>query len=167
MEYDLNKYDLDDYDSNHTLKPGTFLALIAIYSSRYILYGPLSLLAGKKGRGSPGAEMDLSFLKLESPMELIMCVPSILVIYAMMRRKPEAPQRVRAIWKNGRWLLLAATALHLGFLLFNVFVAGRPIVTITIISGFIDLYIIHYLFRSTRVRDVFSMFPEEEQEEGG
>lgn len=156
-------YDIGDFDNNGILKPGAWLLLATVYLSRYVLYGPISIIASLRGRGGSGAQLDLSFLQLESPWELLLGVPSLLVLFAMMRRRAEAGELVRSIWRNGKSILIASVLLHLGFLAYEAYqmMGSRAgIDPLTIISGIVDLYILYYLLTYTRITDVFAMFPE-------
>ena len=48
-------YDISDLDDSGQVKPGFFLLLVMVFLSRQFLYGPLALLASRKGRGGSGA----------------------------------------------------------------------------------------------------------------
>ena len=46
---------IDDYDDRGNVKTGLFLQFALVYFSRFLLYGPISLLAGR------GLRYDVSF----------------------------------------------------------------------------------------------------------
>jgi len=157
----LMNYDVDDFTEDGILKPGIFLILVTIYSSRYLLYGPLSLIASRKGRGSSGAELDLSFLSVDSPFLMLVSIPAAIILFIMLSRSKESRPFFRMVWKYGKALLVMGAVGQLGLLILNV-INGQPLGLPMFVGGFVNAYVLYYLLTSERVKDVFSMFPEKE-----
>lgn len=157
----MMNYDISDLNDKGVLKPGLMLMAVTVYLARTIFYGPLTLLAKRRGfSGGGSADLDMSYLTVSSPIELFFAVPALLVAFAMLKRSEKSGAFIRAVWRNGKWLLLLSVSMHLAHLL--VFALGRSgsIETVDVASGIVDVYIVYFLMTSTRVRDVFSMFPE-------
>ena len=154
-------YDVDDFTADGILKPGIFLILATVYSSRYLLYGPLSLIASRRGRGSSGAELDLSFLSVDSPFLMLLSIPAAIILFIMLSRSKESKPFFRMVWKYGKALLVLGAIGQLGLLIFDV-IDGKSQGVPMFAAGFVNAYVLYYLLTSARVKDVFSMFPEKE-----
>jgi hypothetical protein len=88
-------------------------------------------------------------------------LPALLVLFALARRQPGASETVRWIWTHGRILLILATALNI----FSVFIpflweSATRMHTPELVKLAASILILVFLFRSPRVRDTFSDFPE-------
>ena len=154
-------YDVDDFTEDGILKPGMFLILVTMYSSRYLLYGPLSLIASRRGRESSGAELDLSFMSVDSPFLMLVSVPAMTILFIMLSRSKESKPFFRMVWKYGKALLVLAAIGQLGLLVLDL-INGQPLGLPMFVGGFVNAYVLYYLLTSARVKDVFSMFPEKE-----
>lgn len=86
-------------------------------------------------------------------------IPTIVLLVAWMKREPQAGQRVRRVWRQGRGLLAISLLLNagafvapwlLGFKLSNIDVAQISICGV----------LLYVLWRSSRLRDTFAEFPE-------
>ena len=154
-------YDIDDYSDEGILKPGAFLVMVILYSSRYLLYGPLSLLAQRRGPGSSGGKLDVSFLSVDSPFEILVSVPAILILCTILFRRADSKPITRKVWQNGRALLVLGALGQLAILLIETS-GSRHVETYILVGGFLNLYVLYYLATSNRVKDVFSMFPKVE-----
>ena len=150
-------YDVDDFTEDLILKPGIFLILVTIYSSRYLLYGPLSLIASR----SPGPELDLSFMSVDSPFLMLLSIPAVIILFIMLSRSKESKPFFRMVWKYGKALLVLGAVGQLGLLVLDV-INGQPRGLLMFAGGFVNAYVLYYLLTSARVKDVFSMFPEKE-----
>jgi hypothetical protein len=101
-------------------------------------------------------------------LAFVASIPVLVVVVAYARRKPDAPQWVRSIWRNGRNLMLVAAVLSI-VVVFIPFLAE--------LSHSIPVYgwgqlavaagIIYYLFTSTRVADTFADFPADSETGSG
>jgi hypothetical protein len=91
-------------------------------------------------------------------------IPAVLLVIAWNRRRPGAVRIVRALWRRGRELLAASTAL-------NALVVLLPLLTgrsdgidyVGIVQLGLCAWILVYLYDTERVRDTFADFPEEVQ----
>ena len=71
-------YDISDLDDNGQVKPGFFLLLVMVFLSRQFLYGPLALLASRKGRGGSGANIDVSWLAINYLLGVFCLYPGVI-----------------------------------------------------------------------------------------
>lgn len=155
----IEKYSINDLNDDGTIKPGAGLLLAIIFLLRQMLYGPLTVLVSRRTRASSGAEIDMSWLTIHSLWEFVVCIPAVLVLVALIRRKVEAGQFIRAIWVRGRLLLLLGAVGQLSvlgyLLLLEKISASGPMLVVL----FLQIYVLLFLIQSKRVKDVFSMFP--------
>ncbi len=158
----MMNYDISDLNDKGVLKPGLMLMAVTAYLARTLFYGPLTLLAKRRGFSGGSAELDMSFLTVSSPIEFFFAVPAVLVAFAMLKRSALSGPFIRNVWRNGKWLLLLSVSMHLAYLLVVALGHSGDIQTVEMVSGVIDIYIVYFLMTSTRVRDVFAMFPEKE-----
>ncbi|MEE9493237.1 MAG: DUF2919 family protein [Gammaproteobacteria bacterium] len=93
-------------------------------------------------------------------------LPALLVIYAWVKRQPEAPQYIRWIWSRSRSILLLATALNiLGALLPFILNPNNPVTLPDLAKLAACAMIINYLLSSKRLKDTFNDFPESKQDQ--
>lgn len=152
-------YSIDDYDNNGTLKPGIYLILATAYTSKFLLFGPLSLIARRSRISSQN--MDLSYFTDVSPFEMLTSIPAVVLLFIMLARKSTSPNWMRWVWRNGRGLLVVSLGLQLSLIAINAFSDPQLSVT-TLIVGIISSYLLYYLTFGARPRAVFSMFPTEQ-----
>lgn len=157
MEYGIN-----DIDDHGCLKPGFAMHLAAFLLARQLFYYPLSLLASRRGRGSSGANIDMSFIQVYSVWEFIACVPAVVVLVVLFKRKPEAGDRVRLLWSKARLLLIAAASLQLAALLPQLIQHG-PGSTFFVVNLLLGIYLLIYVSTSKRIADAVSQFPHRKQ----
>lgn len=155
-------YDFKDYDKYCSLKINFELWLIIAYFLRPVI---LLISTIQMGRG-PKSDSVSGLKDLVYPhdfgffLAFLTMIPVALVIFAYMKRKPDAPDYIRILWRNGGKLLLLAAALNVVvvFVPFLIDMAYR----INLIGWgqvAIAAYIIFYLMTSRRVRDTFADFP--------
>ena len=155
-------YNFSDYDKYLSLKINFELWLIIAYFLRPVI---LKISTIQMGRGAKSDSVsglkdlvypdDFGFF-----LAFVTIIPVVLVIFAYMKRKPEAPDYIRTLWRYSGKLLLLAAAL-------NVVVVFVPFLfdmayRINLIGWgqvAIAAYIIFYLMTSRRVRDTFADFP--------
>ena len=152
-------YNISDLDDHGILKPGFFLLCVVVALSRQVLYGPLALLAKRKGRGG-GANMDISWLNIGSYWEFVACLPALFVLLLLFKRRADAATWVKKSWGHGRSILLVGASLQIATMLIvtsrGAFEVGIP----TLVLLVLHVYLLVYLVRAQRVKDVFSMFPQ-------
>lgn len=152
------KYDLDDYDAHFALRPSWLLIATMIFLCRGWL---MLMLLGVSNFAGVSVELD-DLIPTDHVWEgLIAGVPAALTLYAWLVRVPSAKALVRAIWRNGRKLLIASALLHSAL----VFATEWPSmhwlsepVSAVILAG--DLWVIAFVLFSERVKDTFLDFPE-------
>ena len=155
-------YDFKDYDKYLSLKINFELWLIIAYFLRPVI---LKISTIQMGRGAKSASVsglkdivyphDFGFF-----LAFLTIIPVVLVIFAYMKRKPDAPDYIRTLWRYSGKLLLLTAAL-------NVVVVFVPLILdlgyVINLLGWgqlaIAAYIIFYLLTSKRVRDTFADFP--------
>ena len=157
-------YNFSYYDKYMSLKINFELLLIIAYFMRPVI---LKISTIQMGRGAKSDSVsglkdlvypdDFGFF-----LAFVTMIPVVLVIFAYMKRKPDAPDYIRTLWRNCGKLLLLAAAL-------NVVVVFVPFLfdmayRINLMGWgqvAIAAYIIFYLMTSRRVRDTFADFPVE------
>ena len=155
------KYPLEQYDDYLCLKISIGVVLTILFSIRHLLAIPLAFL--------PMAGSDLSYLSnslVQTPYLVFTDIPGLLVFIAWMNRNPKAGSLTRTIWQKGRFILtiglsiqLAITAQQNGLqVLFSYYFDTDQYVSL--VSLFINFLAIYYLWRSARVAETFSCFPE-------
>lgn len=151
-------YTPDDYTKDGVLKVTPLLWLIIIYLSRHILIlmmGGLSQFMGsRKGIDTSGLAALYS-----SPAFVVASIPAIAVLAVHFRRISTARPMFRILWGKGRWLLGAAAALDASILMSHWWLGSLAINEFQVAGLFVDSYIITYLMRSKRARDIFEDFP--------
>jgi len=91
----------------------------------------------------------------------IAAIPAIFLVYAFIKRVPDAPDKVRRIWQYGRELLMVSSLSNI-LIVFLPLLMGlvRGISMIGWAQFGISAYIIFYLVAERRVRDTFADFPQ-------
>ncbi len=157
-------YNFSDYDKYLSLKINFELWLIIAYFMR-----PLILKASTIQMGFGAKSKSVSGLKdLVYPhdfgffLAILATLPVFLVIYAYMKRKPEAPDYIRALWRISGKLLLLTAVLNI-VIVFVPSLVGMAYHINLLGWGqlVIAVLITVYLLMSRRVRDTFADFPVE------
>jgi hypothetical protein len=156
-------YSIDDFTDDGVLKPGLFLTLIVAALSRFLFYGPLSLLASRGGITGGNSYIDVSVLSVDSPFPMLASIPPVVMLYILVARNSASRELTRNIWKHGRLILLVSVVCQLVLQIAEVAmagVAGLPVLVGMIVTA----YCTFYLATSGRVRDVFASFPSSKQD---
>jgi hypothetical protein len=163
-------YNFNDYDKYLSLKINFELWLIIAYFLRPVI---LKISTIQMGRGTKSDSVsglkdlvypdDFGFF-----LAFLTMIPVVLVIFAYMKRKPDAPDYIRTLWRNCGKLLLLTAALNvvIVFVPFLFDLAYR----INLIGWgqvAIAAYIMFYLLTTRRVRDTFADFPVDTEADGG
>ena len=163
-------YNFNDYDKYLSLKINFELWLIIAYFLRPVI---LKISTIQMGRGAKSDSVsglkdlvypdDFGFF-----LAFLTMIPVVLVIFAYMKRKPDAPDYIRTLWRNCGKLLLLATALNIVvvFVPFLFDMAYR----INLVGWgqlAIAAYIMFYLLTTRRVRDTFADFPVDTEADDG
>ncbi|MEE8429253.1 MAG: DUF2919 family protein [Gammaproteobacteria bacterium] len=153
-----NQYPFSAYDKYLCLKPDFSVWLVLVFLLRPYVVVLLSIANRKDHTGL----INLVYSdRLAMILAAIAAIPAIFVVYAFIKRKPDAPDKVRRIWQHGRELLLGSSFLNV-LVVFLPLLTGiaREISTVGWAQFGISAYIIYYLFTERRVRDTFADFPQ-------
>ncbi len=151
-------YPFSAYDKYLCLKPDFSIWLVLAFLLRPYVVVVLSI-ANRADR--------LGLIKLVYSDHLAMtlaaiaAVPAIFVVYAFIKRAPDAPDKVQWIWQHGRELLLVSSLLNI-LVVFLPLLTGlaRHVSTVGWAQLGISVYLTFYLFTERRVRDTFADFPQ-------
>ena len=155
-------YNFTDYDKYLSLKINFELWLIIAYFLRPLI---LKISTIQMGRGAKSDSVsglkdlvypgDFGFF-----LAILATLPVFLVIFAYMKRKPEAPDYIRTLWRHSGKLLVLTAVLNVvvvfvPFILnmayrINLMGWGQLVIAACIIA---------YLVTSRRVKDTFADFP--------
>ena len=157
------KYDIPDYNKYLSLKVDLKMWVILLY----LIHPYWILVLSIVNRKDRTALLNIVYPdRLPMSLAAAAAIPTLLVLYALKHRKPNANSKVRWLWRNGRLLLLLSTILY----------ASVPFISITLASTYkasnsvwiqlgICVLITLYLLLSRRVRDTFSDFPVMQEDE--
>lgn len=153
------QYDIDEFTDSGVLKPGIFMTFVILYASRFLFYGPLSIIASRSGSIGSARSLDISFLTADTPLHMLSSIPAVVFLYLMLARSPKSTPLARKIWHDGKWWLGGSAFIQI--LLEGYALMGHgQIATISLIQLAAAVYVFYYLGFSQRARDVFSMFPD-------
>lgn len=154
----VEKYPFSAYDKYLCLKPDVSIWLVLAFLLRPYVVIFLSIVNRKDAMGLINL---VYFDRLAMILAAIAAIPAIFVVYAFIKRVPDAPDKVRWIWQHGRELLLVSSFLNI-LVVFLPLLTGlaREVSTVGWAQFGISAYIIYYLFTEQRVRDTFADFPQ-------
>jgi hypothetical protein len=152
------RYDLGSFDNNYCLKPPLMLWLVMLYLARAVL---LPFIGGisSMGGAADASSLTRGMFGIE---DFVSAVLALIVFVTFLKRTPSASRIWRGIWRFGRIILAAAAVVDLAVSL-NHFAQGadtdssRP--ELLLLASTVDAFVVVYLFRSRRIRDVFNDFP--------
>ncbi len=163
-------YTFSDYDKYMSLKPDFEMWLIMVYFLRPFI---MMISTIQMGRGAKSDSVSgLKDLVYPNDFGLFIAflatIPVILLLIAYMKRKPGASELVRKIWRNGRNLLVVTAALNV-IIIFVPFLLDltHSINMLGWAQLAIAIFIIFYLYKTQRVKDVFADFPKDDSETTG
>ena len=146
---------IDDYDDHGNLKTGLFLQFSLVYFSRFLLYGPMSLLAGR------GLRYDLSFLTDLPPALMISSIPTTVLLFLVLVGKSFIKSMpIEIFFKNGKVILIGVGISQIILLCYdrlsesnlsNVFLAGL----------IFNLLMVFLVWKSERIELVFKSIKEQ------
>jgi hypothetical protein len=164
-------YSFSSYDKYFALKIDFYTWLIIVYFMRPLI---LKFSTIQLGRGGVKSDSVSGLRDLVYPndfgifLAVLVVIPVAVVIFAYAKRKPEASDLVRKLWRNGRNLLVAAAALDIVIIFVPLIVLeSYSVNTAGWAQLAIDGGILGYLLTSKRVADTFADFPREEATEAG
>ena len=152
-------YPISSYDKNLCLKPNITMWLIAAFLLRPYVVSALSLV-NKRDR------MELINIfysdKLALSLGAFAGIPAALLVYAWLKRSPEASGFIRRLWENGRVLLASSAILSAGIILFIPYLL-ETIHHVTVYDWaqlLISVAIVLILYTSSYIKDCFADFPD-------
>ena len=162
-----NKYSISDYDKNASLKISSELWLAIVY----FLHPFLLVISTKQiGRGAKNSNVKL----LKEAMypddfslfiAIIAALPAILVIFTVFKRKPEASDLIKKLWRNGANFLTAGAIISITTLIKPLMQSNLNHLTMLDLTHWIQLVIaisiLLFLHTSQRVKDTFADFPQD------
>jgi len=151
-----NIYTPDDYNQHNVLKVPGYLPLILLYMLRYPVLYVLSY--------NPLMGSSLEFLehfagKQLNWLVLLASVPVLLIVAAMVQRTPLGSSFIRRIWQHGHMLLLFSISTSLFGILLYALLGWKSFNELFLVLTYLDFMLLLFLWRSKRIRDVFSEFP--------
>ncbi len=156
--FTLKSYDLGSYDHNFCLKPPLMLWLEMLYLTRAVLIPFLSAVSSMGGAVEASSVTRGYF----GFADFVCAALAMIVLLAFLRRTPSASEFWRRIWSFGRILLAAAAMFDLSVSLYRFLQITETDTMrseLLLLACTVDAYIVVYLLRSRRIRDVFSDFP--------
>jgi hypothetical protein len=150
------KYPPSFYDENLNLKIGAGLLAVVLFLCRpYVV-----LLLSVANRNDKMGLLDLLYAdRTALAAAAVAALPALAVLFAMIRRRPEAGPLPRKLWRWGRWLLLASTALNIPIVLMRITGTYPRIHNLDLLQLLAVTWIATYLLGSRRIRDTFADFP--------
>ena len=151
-------YTPDDYNQHNVLKIPSYFPLVLVYMLRY---PALYLLSYHPLMGN------LEFLESFAGAQLnwivlIASIPVLFIIFATLNRTPKGSDFARKIWKKGYPLLVFSVSASLFGILLYVVLGWKKFSELLLILTYLDFMLLLFLWRSKRIRDIFSEFPESE-----
>lgn len=105
--------------------------------------------------------------KLIVSLEAAAAIPVIFLLYAWVKRVPDATRMVRILCDNGKILIVTTATLQLGATLSSLWLPTNAVMTrASWVQLIIYLLIITTTIFSTYMRDCFADFPEHHQDDG-
>jgi hypothetical protein len=152
-------YPIESYDKDLCLKINDTLWIILLFLLRPYVITVISL-ANRTDR--TGIINMIYSDKMALWWGLLAGVPAFLVIYAWIRRKPEASPFIRKLWHRGRELLMVSAILNAIIVFIPLWMGVVHRVTI---AGWIQLAlslgVVVALYSSAYIRDCFADYPKE------
>lgn len=158
----MQNYGPNDIDKYGAVKPGGLYALFALILSKQIFYLPMSLLAQRQGRASSGANIDMSWLTLNSYWELAVCIPGILLLVMLAQRKPEASNFFKSLWAVPHLIMLVGALAQLAVV--AAYTDFNNVSTATLAVAVLNVIALNYALTSKRLKDVRAGFPAKKDE---
>ena len=155
-------YNFSDYDKYLSLKIHAEVWLIIAYFLRPLI---LKVSTIQMGRG-PKTDTVSGLKDLVYPhdfgffLAILATLPVFLVIFAYVKRKPDAPAYIRTLWRNSGNILLLTAGLNI-LIVFVPSLVGMSYQINLLGWGqlVIALCIVAYLLTSRRAKDTFADFP--------
>ena len=164
-----NVYSFKDYDKYLCLKPPVEFWLAAAFFLRPFILKISTIQMGRGG--SKAADVSLLY-DIAYPdnfrffLAVLSTIPVVLLLVAFAKRKPDASELMRKLWRAGVTLMVVAAILNIVVLLLPIVLGKAHTIHL---FGWVQLGIIAlilgYLLKSPRLRDTFADYPVEAKDE--
>ncbi len=153
------QYPFSAYDSHLCLTFSTSMWLASLFLIRPFAILIMSVV--KKGDRTGLLDQIYGSNISTMYLEIIAALPAILILFALMNRKPGASKQIKWIWSYGRILLLSSTLLNI-LSLFTplLWKSNIRMDAPELIKLAICIAVIIFLLKSERVKDTFNDFPQ-------
>ena len=155
-------YTPDNYNQYDVLKLPSFLVLTTIYLLKHYFIFAFPIMAHIPiiGRVIQPLIQVMPSAQYSSGALLYSCIPALLVLISMAKRKPTAAAWLGWIWKRSKWLLLSSIVLEIALFSLYIVLDIKKLNEVILMFIYIDVVLIIYLIRSQRARDAIAEFPE-------
>lgn len=162
-------YSFKDYDKYLCLKPPAEFWLVVAFFLRPFILKMSSIQMGRGGSKTKAVSLlyDIAYPdNFSFFLAVLSTLPVVLLLAAFAKRKPDASNLMRKLWRNGITLMVIAAILNV-LVVFLPSVLGK---THSVhVYGWVQLGIIAlifgYLFKSPHLRDTFADYPVEARDE--
>lgn len=158
----MKKYNISNYNKHICLKANGLMIVIILY----LLKPYLMLAASIVYRGNNSVIDALYPNKIIVSLEAAAAIPVIFLLFAWLKRAPDATRMVRILCKNGKILIIATALLQMGAISSPLWLPSSAVMTrASWVQLIIYLLIITATTFSTYMRDCFADFPEHHQDD--
>lgn len=153
-----NKYPIYCYDKNISLKLNGTMWLIILFLLKSYFIALLSVVNMTERMQL----IDMFYSdRLMLSLGALAGIPAVLIIYAWIKRTPNAPPLIRNIWARGRTLLIISAILHACIIFVPLWLGtSHKIMNTGWIQIILSLIIATIVYKSPYIKDCFSDFPE-------
>ena len=144
---------INDYDDKGNIKPGLMIPFFVIYFGRYLLFGVVSLVAGR------GNSLDLEFLTNHHPLLMMTSVLPVSLGLLILAKDIHKSSIRAGLWSRGREILVATGLVQI-FLVLVIDYSNGQLNSISIAAQLINIYLVYAVFTSLRVKLFFSISEE-------
>lgn len=154
-------YTPDDYNQFNVLNIPRLVIVITLYSLKHYLLFAIPIMAYLPilQRVAQPLLKVMPSTDYSNGALLFSCLPALLVLISMARRRPEANIWLKRFWHHGRGLLLFSLILEIVIWLFEIIFWQQKLNEMILMFLYINVVFIIYLLRSQRTKDVFAEFP--------
>lgn len=164
-----NVYSFRDYDKYLSLKPPAEFWLTVAFFLRPLVLKFSTIQLGRGGSKTKDVSLlyDIAYPDgFSFYLAVLSALPVVLLLIAFAKRKPDASELMRKLWRNGITLLVVTAILNIVVVFLPVVLGKAHTVHM---YGWIQLgviaLILGYLFKSQRLRDTFADYPVESKDE--
>jgi len=142
-------YAPDDFNEDGRLKLSFGLLVAMLFTMRHTITAAAIIV-------SKSPELFRLYFRHPDPWQYLPDLLVFLLLLAAAAGRGRAVPPLRWLWRAGRWLLLLAVVLNLGYDGYNLYL--NRYIAWQVPLPILDLYLLVYLLRSQRVKDTFNDF---------